>query len=197
MNKKNIWLILGVLALVLILVGAGVLYKELSGKSAPENIVVEGAEGNEDTAGGEEQPEQSRSAAPDFTVTDADGAEVRLSDFRGKPVVVNFWASWCPPCKEELPDFEAAYAEHTDVQFLMVNLTDGAQETVETATQYIEGEGYSFPLLFDTTGDAAMKYRVYSIPTTYFIDSDGNLAANATGMLTAETLAKGIGMIKE
>jgi len=197
MNKKNIWLILGVLALALILVGAGVLYKELSGKSAAENIVVEGAEGNEDTAGGEEQPEQSRSAAPDFTVTDADGAEVRLSDFRGKPVVVNFWASWCPPCKEELPDFEAAYAEHTDVQFLMVNLTDGAQETVETATQYIEGEGYSFPLFFDTTGDAAMKYRVYSIPTTYFIDSDGNLAANATGMLTAETLAKGIGMIKE
>ena len=80
--------------------------------------------------------------APDFTVYDLDGNPVSLSDYFGKPIVLNFWASWCGPCKMELPDFQETYDElGGDVQFLIVNLTDGSRETVETASAYLKEQG--------------------------------------------------------
>lgn len=152
------------------------------------------------TASGEDQEapaEDGVQPAPDFTVTNYDGEEVKLSDYFGKPVVLNFWASWCPPCKAEMPDFEEAYKNHTEVQFLMVNMTDGSRETVETAKEHVESQGYSFTVLFDTEYSAAYAYYVNSLPATYFIDAEGNLIAYATGMLDAETLERGIAMIVE
>ncbi len=129
--------------------------------------------------------------APDFTVIDTDGNPVRLSDLRDKPVVLNFWASWCPPCKAEMPDFEEVYKDYGDrVHFMIVNLTDGTRETVDTAKAYVAGQGYTFPVYFDTTMDAANTYRVSSIPTTYFVNADGTLRSYASGMLDGETLEK-------
>ncbi len=158
-------------------------------------------EGNngEGTASGEGQDasaENSVQQAPDFTVTDYDGEEVMLSDYFGKPIVVNFWASWCPPCKAEMPDFEEAYKTHSEVQFLMVNMT-GGRETLESAKEHVESQGYTFTVLFDTEYSAAYAYYVNSLPATYFIDAEGNLVAYATGMLDAETLEKGIAMIAD
>ena len=153
----------------------------------------------EGTASGEGQDaseENSVQQAPDFTVTDYDGEEVRLSDYFGKPIVVNFWASWCPPCKAEMPDFEEAYKTHSEVQFLMVNMT-GGRETLESAKEHVESQGYTFTVLFDTEYSAAYAYYVNSLPATYFIDAEGNLVAYATGMLDAETLEKGIAMIAD
>ena len=136
--------------------------------------------------------------APDFTVYDLAGNPVKLSDFRGKPVVLNFWASWCGPCKHEMPDFDEAYAEFgADIHFVMVNLTDGSSETVDSAHGYVQGQGYAFPVYYDTTLDAANTYGVYSIPTTYFIDAKGQLVAQARGAIDGETLRKGIAMILE
>lgn len=136
--------------------------------------------------------------APDFTVYDLEGNSYRLSDFRGKPVVLNFWASWCGPCKQEMPDFNTTYGELGDnIHFLMVNLADGYQETVESASSFIAGTGYTFPVYYDTGSEAAIAYGVYSIPTTYFIDADGYAIAQATGAISADTLYQGIGMIYE
>ena len=141
--------------------------------------------------------EAPKAAAPDFTVYDRDGNEVKLSDFLGKPVVLNFWASWCGPCKMEMPDFDEIYLELGDeVQFLMINLTDGTSETVEGASGFIAQQGYSFPVFYDTSGMAATVYGVQSIPTTYFIDDEGYAITYAVGAISGDMLRQGIDLIR-
>ncbi len=160
--------------------------------TADENTVSPGS----DATPGETEGSDSKQA-PDFTALDWEGNEVKLSDFFGKPIVLNFWASWCPPCKAELPDFEAACKKYEGkVTFLMVNMTDGSRETVEVAKRFVESEGYTFPVYFDTKYEASYNYGVSSIPQTYFIDAEGNLVAYATGMITGSQLEQGIGMIR-
>ena len=138
-----------------------------------------------------------KKAAPDFTVLDKDGNEVRLSDFRGKPVVLNFWASWCPPCKGEMPEFNDVYGQvGQDVTFVMVDLVDGQRETKETGAQFVKDQGLSFPVYFDVTGDAATAYGITAIPTTVFIDRDGNIVTSSQGALDAAELQQGIERIR-
>ena len=122
---------------------------------------------------------------------------MQLSDFFGKPIVLNFWASWCGPCKMEMPDFEAKYLELGDkVQFLMVNMTAGS-ETQESAQEFIDAEGFTFPVFFDLDSDAAYTYGASSLPTTYFIDADGYVVAQAVGAIDADTLQQGIDLLRE
>lgn len=136
--------------------------------------------------------------APDFEVLDENGNTVKLSDFRGKPVVLNFWATWCPPCKAELPDFNQAAKDRADeVSFLMVNLTDGQNETVEGVKAFVLSNGYTFPVYFDTKYSAANAYRVSSIPTTYFISAEGEIVAQKVGMMSAAELERGIKLLTE
>ena len=134
--------------------------------------------------------------APGFTVLDYEGNQVKLSDYIGKPIVLNFWATWCGYCKLEMPDFERARLENPDVLFLMVNATDGEYETVELAKAYIEENGYGFEVVFDTMDQAQSAYGISAYPTTYFIDEVGNLVAYARGAISYNTLMDGIGRIK-
>ncbi len=200
MNKKKIIMIF-VLVFILILGGAGILYKQLGQKLAPDLLATQTPQETKSTETSTpttQEDESEKILAPDFTVYDLDGNEVHLSDFIGKPVVLNFWASWCGPCKMEMPDFNEKYLEiGEEVQFLIINMTDDSRETVETASAFIAEQSYSFPVFYDTDQDAASTYGVYSIPTTYFIDADGNVIAQATGVIGAETLQQGIDMIFE
>ena len=190
MNRKS--LILTAAALLLIIVGALVGYTYLSrGESAPQ------LSENDGEAAVEGEDESAPQPAPDFTVYDAEGNEVTLSALMdGKPTVLNFWASWCGPCRSEMPHIQEAYERlGGEVSFVMINMTDGQRETQESAEEYMAESGWTFPIYFDSDYDAAMTYGAYSLPQTYFIDAEGRLIAAARGSMSAEVLQSGIDMI--
>ncbi|MBP3454257.1 MAG: TlpA family protein disulfide reductase [Clostridia bacterium] len=202
MKKNAYWIWLSLL-LVVLLVAAGFLYNSLKDKVELSNLVAQTtAAPSEDPTADPAAPAAPtatpRPAAPDFTVYDVEGNAVSLSSMQGKPVVVNFWASWCGPCKSEMPDFQKAYEQHGEaVHFMIVNMTDGMQETKEKAKAYVDKQGFTFPVYYDTDMDAAMTYGVSSIPATYFVAADGSLIARANGAISLATLEKGLSMIME
>lgn len=127
--------------------------------------------------------------AADFGVIDSDGAKVHLSDFAGTPLIVNFWATWCPPCRAELPAFNKLAAEYDGkVRFMMVDLTDGGRETVNSAKKFVAKEGYTFPVYFDTEYEGALAYGIRAIPTTVVIDSAFEIEEVHIGGLDEDTL---------
>lgn len=195
MNKKSKTILLFV-AFALFIVIAVFAYDTLSKKISPQsNINITQNEG--EVTPNSQNEEKEKIEAPDFTVLDIDGNPVKLSDLFGKPIVLNFWASWCSPCKSEMPEFNEVYKDlGEDITFVMVNLVDGQRETKETGTQYITEQGFSFPVYFDTEQEAANAYGIRSIPTTVFIDKDGYIVTGAQGTIDAETLKKGIDLIK-
>ncbi len=206
---------ISVLLLAVLLIGGGVLYRQLApgvntnpvdgtgdSVSVPRHREESSALSTELPAAETEEPrsteepitdspaELSDDLSADFGVLDEDGNPVHLSDYFGKPIVVNFWATWCPPCRAELPYFDAA-AEAYDgqIQFLMINLTDGYNDTVESATAFVREENqYSFPLFFDTEFSGVEAYQVNAIPVTLFINADGSLLHQQIGAMDEATL---------
>ena len=171
-------------ALVIVIAAAAILYPRLAVRYAPDNEPAPRKQQTAETAAETEEAQPEAEKAPNFTVTDADGNPVQLSDCVGKPVVINFWASWCPPCREELPSFDKLYAEYGDrVTFLMVNLTYGEGDVETDVNGFLAEEGYTFPVYYDTEGDAAAAYAIEYIPVTVFIRADGTLTAQQVGAM--------------
>ncbi len=153
----------------------------------------------QDGQSGAADEQTERTAAPNFTMTDLEGNMLTLDSLKGKPIVLNFWASWCGFCVQEMPDFDTVYKELGDeVTFVMLNVTDGARETREKGEKYYADGGYAFPVYFDDQGTQGTNaYGVTGFPTTYFIDGNGNLAAWAGGMIDEEALRRGIQLAQE
>jgi len=206
MNSK-LKIPLSILSLAVLLGGAYFAYHTLSSSyKPPEKIQPSSSEtslsaaGSQSSAASEQSSvaSESKVTAPDFTVYDSKGKAVKLSDLKGKPVIVNFWASWCPPCKGEMPDFNKVYAEAgNEVQFMMVDLVDDERETQEKGAQYVKSQGFSFPVYFDNKQDAANVYEISSIPSTVLIDKNGIIVNEYVGAIDIETLRKGIQTLKK
>lgn len=143
-----------------------------------------------------EDPNEYKTKAVDFTVYDKDGNEVTLSSFLGEPVVLNFWASWCPPCKGEMPEFEKVYAELGDkINFLIVDMVDGQMETKADGEKYITDNNFTFPVYYDTDQNAANAYKVTSIPRTLIINKDGYIESLSVGGISEKTLREKISAV--
>lgn len=164
--------IVSALLLAGVLLGAVFAYRQLVNRT------------NRDMPAGESGASSQKQTAPDMTVTDGDGKTIRLSSLRGKPVVLNFWASWCPPCQSEMPDYQSLYQQFGDkVAFVMVDMVGTRDETVNTAKAFLAQHAYTFPAYFDTIGSAANIYGVQSIPQSYYINKSGVVRSKYEGMM--------------
>lgn len=131
--------------------------------------------------------------APDFTYYDEDGVAAKLSALRGTPVIVNCFASWCGPCRGEMPHFDAAIDEYDGrIRFLMLDINAFGNDKAEDALAMVEELGLTFDVVFDTDGEAAGAYGIRAFPTTLFIASDGELVDTQIGAMTREMLSQGI-----
>lgn len=130
--------------------------------------------------------------APDFELTTLDGEAIKLSDYQGKKVILNFWATWCPPCKAEMPHMQSYYENNADkenVEILAVNLTsmDDGEKAVH---QFIDGYELTFPIPMDEEGEIGDQYRAFTIPTTYMIDTKGTIQHKIVGPMNEDMMGK-------
>ncbi|MBE7552608.1 MAG: redoxin domain-containing protein [Anaerolineales bacterium] len=172
--RSKTWFYLNVaLAVGLMAAGVGMLFW-LGGQSAARSSAA-----NQ----GIVQPGQP---APDFSLPALNGETVRLSDLKGQVVLVNLWATWCPPCKAEMPTIDAFYRAHQEAGFtaLMANV----QEDWGTVRAFIEMNGFTFPVLLDSQGELMRRYGVRGLPTTFIVDRSGQVRHIQTGAITQADL---------
>lgn len=117
--------------------------------------------------------------APDFTLKDLKGNQVTLKNFKGRVVFLNFWATWCPPCRREMPSMERLYKQLKDRDFTM--LAVDMQESEKRVRAFISEFSLSFPVLLDLNGDISSLYGIVGLPTTYIIDREGKIIGKAVG----------------
>jgi len=136
---------------------------------------------------------ESKDLAIDFTLKDLEGNDVSLSDFEGKIVLLNFWATWCGFCDLEMPDLERLYTVNEDVVVLGVNVG----EDLDLVKEYVDEKKISFPIVLDETTDIASDYLVSGLPTSYFIDENGMIYGKFSGMMTYDMMQEFISDMKK
>jgi cytochrome c biogenesis protein CcmG, thiol:disulfide interchange protein DsbE len=141
-----------------------------------------------ETTGGKIPASQTDFLAPGFTTKTIDGKTISLSNLRGKVVLVNIWASWCPPCKAEMPAIEHVYQAYKDKGFVVLAVDSTIQDTVANAQAFVNENRLSFPILMDETGEITRLYHVQSLPTSFFIGPDGIIREVIVGGPMAQAL---------
>ncbi|MFD2760265.1 redoxin domain-containing protein [Lentibacillus juripiscarius] len=126
--------------------------------------------------------------APDFELETLDGKQVALSDYRGQRVMLNFWATWCPPCRAEMPDMQKFY-ENKDVEILAVNLTS-SESSRSDVPNFVDEFDLTFPILMDENNNAGTTYQIQPIPSSYMIDSEGRIQYKALGAMNYERMVQ-------
>lgn len=179
---RSVWLdltlpVLGIGGVIAAIFGVQRLMASGDGSKPPD-----GSGGPEFGITGEGSPDIGETA-PDFLLVSPNGAQVRLSDLRGKPVVVNFWATWCPPCVREIPDFVALQTEWGDrIQIVGVDL----QEPPENASLFVEQFGINYLIGLDRDGEVTQAYKLTGLPETFFLDRDGTIRDHRIGQVSQE-----------
>ncbi|RAW11546.1 TlpA family protein disulfide reductase [Paenibacillus taichungensis] len=133
--------------------------------------------------------------APDFELNSLDGKIFKLSDFRGQKVIVNMWATWCPPCRAEMPDMQKFYDKYADenTTVIAINMTT-SEKSVDRISVFLDEFGITFPILLDKQNKIAEIYQVHALPTSYIIDSQGVIQQKVTGPMNYEMMEK---LVKE
>ena len=126
--------------------------------------------------------------APDFSLSSPDGEEISLSDYEGQVILVNLWATWCPPCKAEMPTINAFYETHKADGFVV--LAVNSQEGASTVKRFIQNNNFTFPVLLDSQGQVMDRYHVRALPTSFIIDRNGVIQHIQTGEITTQQLQK-------
>ena len=128
--------------------------------------------------------------APDFELVSLEGELVSLSELRGKAVLVNFWATWCPPCRSEMPAMQQVFDEYGTEKFVILAVNRTHQDRSQDVETFVLERELTFPILLDNTGDVSNQYQVRSLPTSYFIDPDGIIREVVIGGPMAEALLR-------
>jgi peroxiredoxin len=119
--------------------------------------------------------------APEFELETISGEEINLSELQGQPVIINFWASWCPPCRAEMPAFQAAWQEYEDDHLVIIAINATHQDSRADVEEFIKINQLTFPILLDSNGAVSATYQIHSLPTTYFINREGIITNKLIG----------------
>lgn len=154
----------------------------------------EQADSSNQAGGQQEQDKINLIADYDFTLKDLNDNKVTLSELKGKKIYLNFWATWCPPCKAEMPDIEKLYQETKDSDLIILAINVG--EDKKTVQDFIAKNNYNFTVLLDVKGEASQLYQVTGIPTSYFIDTEGYLDDGVTGSIPLKSMKEYVNKLK-
>lgn len=186
--KKNRLLSYAIIALVVVIVAVNI-WNTAAKKERAEEANSKEAAAFENIPGTKITSLDVGTKAPDFKLSAMTGEKVKLSDYRGKKVILNFWATWCPPCKAEMPHMESFYKANKDkgITILAVNLTsmDKGKDEVQ---KFLNDNGLTFPILLDETGMIGTKYQAFTIPTSYIIDTKGVIQKKMVGPMDEATM---------